>query len=82
MVFPVPSYTHIVNWHEQMLENRDGYLVDSIYIFVSWEYGTNFSSRETAHAQTKYQDNSTSGRCARASYQTMLPEISARRSLL
>ena len=34
------------------------------------------------HAQTEYQDNSTSGRGARASYQTMLPEISARRSLL
>ena len=32
---------------------------------------------ETAHAQTDYQDNSTSGRGARASYQTMLPEISA-----
>ena len=31
---------------------------------------------------TKYQSNSTSGRGARASYQTMLPEISARRSLL
>ena len=28
------------------------------------------------------KDNSTSGRGARASYQTMLPEISARRSLL
>ena len=39
-------------------------------------------SRETAHAPTKYQSNSTSGRGARASYQTMLPEISARRSLL
>ena len=32
--------------------------------------------------QTKYQSNSTSGRGARASYQTMLPEIFARRSLL
>ena len=41
-----------------------------------------FSFRVTAHAPTKYQSNSTSGRGARASYQTMLPEISARRSLL
>ena len=46
------------------------------------EYGKNFSSRVAAHAPTKYQSNSTSGRGARASYQTMLPEISARRSLL
>ena len=44
----------------------------------SHEYGRNFC----AHAQTKNEDNSTSGRGARASYQTMLPEISARRSLL
>ena len=48
----------------------------------SHEYGRNFCPWETAHAQTEYQDNSTSGRGARASYQTMLPEISARRSLL
>ena len=41
-----------------------------------------FSSRVAAHAPTKYQSNSTSGRGARASYRTMLPEISARRSLL
>ena len=47
-----------------------------------YEYGRNLCPRKTAHAQTKYQDNSTSGRGARASYQTMLPEISARRSLL
>ena len=39
-------------------------------------------SRATAHAPTKYESNSTSGRGARVSYQTMLPEISARRSLL
>ena len=45
------------------------------------EYGQNVSSREAAHAPTKYQSNSTSGRGARASYRTMLPEISARRSL-
>ena len=38
--------------------------------------------RVAAHAPTKYQSNSTSGRGARASYRTMLPEISARRSLL
>ena len=44
--------------------------------------GKNFSSREDAHAPTKYQSNSTSGRGARASYRTMLPEISTRRSLL
>ena len=42
----------------------------------------NFGSRVAAHAPTKYQSNSTTGRGARASYQTMLPEISARRSLL
>ena len=39
-------------------------------------------AREPAHAQTKHQDNSTSGRGARASYQTISPEISARGSLL
>ena len=32
--------------------------------------------------ETKYQSNSTFGRGARASYRTMLPEISARRSVL
>ena len=58
-----------------------------LYLFASQDhfshkYCKNFSSREDAHAQTKCQDNSTSGRGARASYQTMLPEISARRSLL
>ena len=46
------------------------------------EYGQDFSSRVAAHAPTKYQSNSTSGSGARASYRTMLPEISARRSLL
>ena len=46
------------------------------------EYGKNFSFKVAAHALTKYQSNSTSGRGARASYRTMLPEISARRSLL
>ena len=50
--------------------------------FHSHECGKNQSQREHAHAQTKPQDNSTSGRGARASYRTMLPEISARRSLL
>ena len=45
------------------------------------EYGDDFRSRVAAHAPTKYQSNSTSGRGARASYRTMLPEISARRSL-
>ena len=39
------------------------------------EYGTNLSSRETARAQTKCQDNSTSGRGARASYRTMFPRF-------
>ena len=34
-----------------------------------------------AHTQVKYQDNSTSGRGARASYRTISPEIWARRSL-
>ena len=46
------------------------------------EYGKNFSSKVAAHAPTKFQSNSTSGHGARASYRTMLPEISARRSLL
>ena len=46
------------------------------------EYGKNFSSWVAAHAPPKYQSNSTFGRGARASYRTMLPEISARRSLL
>ena len=46
------------------------------------EYGKNFSFKVAAHAPSKYQSNSTSGRGARASYRTMLPEISARRSLL
>ena len=45
-------------------------------------YGKKFSPGETAHAQARYQDNSTSGRGARASYQTISPEISARGSLL
>ena len=57
------------------------FLVDPTQIFLPMNMvGT--SAKETAHAQTEYQDNSTSGRGARASYQTMLPEISARRSLL
>ena len=55
------------------------YLVDPV---IFHKYGKNFSSRVAAHAPTKYQSNSTSGRGARASYRTMLPEISARRSLL
>ena len=38
-------------------------------------------SIESAHAQTKQQTRSTSGRRARALYQTMLPEISAQKSL-
>ena len=37
------------------------------------KYGKNFSSRIAAHATTKYQRNSTSGRGARASYQTRHP---------
>ena len=41
-------------------------------------YGKKFSYIETAHAQTKYQKRSTSGRGARAPYLTMFPEISAR----
>ena len=57
------------------------YLVYPMWIF-SPQIGKNFSSRVAAHAPRKYQSNSTSGRGARASYRTMLPEISARRSLL
>ena len=52
------------------------------YPFVDIFSTKNFSSRVAAHAPTKYKSNSTSGRGARASYRTMLPEISARRSLL
>ena len=40
------------------------------------------NSTETEHAQTEDKESSTSGRGARASYQTMSPEISARGSLL
>ena len=36
----------------------------------------------TAHAQTQHQDNSTSRRAARASYQMISPKISARGFLL
>ena len=50
-------------------------------IFSTNVVGTS-AFRVAAHAPTKYQSNSTSGRGARASYRTMLPEISARRSLL
>ena len=62
-------------WHQRVL-----HLVNPMWIFSPriWD----FSSRVAAHAPTKCQSNSTSGRGARASYQTMLPEISARRSLL
>ena len=49
---------------------------------LSFPFCMNFSSRVAAHAPTKYQSNSTSGRGARAPYRTKLPEISARRSLL
>ena len=55
--------------------------VNDIWYFL-YEYGKNFSFRVAANAPTKYQSNSTSGRGARASYRTMLPKISARRSLL
>jgi len=37
--------------------------------FHSHGYGKNYSWRKPAHAQTNHQDNSTSGRGARASYQ-------------
>ena len=57
------------------------FLVDPTWIF-SPRMWWNFSSRVAAHALTKYQSNSNSGRGARASYRAMLPEISARRSLL
>ena len=43
------------------------FLVDPTQILFH-EYGRNFCPGETAHAQTDYQDNSTSGRGARASY--------------
>ena len=55
---------------------------DTVHESVFPEYGDSLSSRQCAHAQVKYQDNSTSGRGARASYQTISPEISARGSLL
>ena len=58
------------------------YLVDLFGYFLH-EYRKNFSSRVGAHKPKKYQSNSPSGRGARASYRTMLPEIiSARRGAL
>ena len=57
-------------------------VMSTLWGYFLHEYGKNFSFRVAAHASEKYQSNSTSGRGARASYQTMLPEISARRSLL
>ena len=56
------------------------YLVDPGYFLH--EYGKNFSVRVAVHAPTKYQSNNTSGRGDRASYRTMLPEITAQRLLL
>ena len=50
--------------------------------FHSHGYGKTYSWRKPAHAQTNHQDNSTSGRGARASYRTISPEILARGSLL
>ena len=50
--------------------------------YLLHEDGKNFSSRVAAHAPTKYQSKNISGRGARASYRTMLPEISTGRSLL
>ena len=74
-------------WNFQIIENCEwaNCLLSCDWPYAdtsSHEHGRNFYPRETALAQTEYQDNSTSGRGARASYQTMLPEISARRSLL
>ena len=51
------------------------YLVDPTRIFFHHAYGDNFTSNNTAHAQTKCQDKSTSGRGARASYRTRLLDI-------
>ena len=64
-------------WHQRRVVFSRPYCGNFLY-----EYGKNFRSRVTAHAPTKCHSNSTSGRGARASYRTMLPEISARRSLL
>ena len=41
---------------------------------LSQEYGRKLSYKEAAHAQTKNQYNTTSGRVARA-YQTMFPRF-------
>ena len=75
----------LIHWLKKLAPVNDIsgvlYLVDPMWIF-SLQYGKTFSSRLAAHALTKYQSNSTSGRGARASYRTMLPEISAWRSLL
>ena len=51
------------------------HLVDPMWIFSPrvWKE----LQRVAAHAPTKYQSNSAPGRGARASYRTMLPEISA-----
>ena len=40
---------------------------DPMQIFFCDEYGKNVCPRKTAHAQTMYQENNTSGRGARAS---------------
>ena len=89
MLFPIPSFKLLLNRHfgVKLLAQVNfvigvRFLIDPMQILLSHEYGRNFCPKETAHAQKEYQDNSTSGRGARASYQTMLPEISARRSLL
>ena len=58
------------------------YISDTVHESVFHECSENLSSWQCAHALVKYQDNSTSGRGARASYQTISPEISARGSLL
>ena len=67
---------------KRYLKQGDGCIRLTLRRHFFQQYGKNFFSKETAHAPTKHQDNSTSGRGARASYRTMLPEISARRSLL
>ena len=70
-----------INHHQQMI-SAACCIWSTLCGYFLHEYGKNFSFKEAAHAPSKYQSNSTSGRGARASYRTMLPEISARRSLL
>ena len=81
---------HLDDWSARMLRklarvNDENTVIHHVTLignsFHSHGYGKNYSWRKPARAQTNHQDNSTR-RGARASYQTISPEISARGSLL